>query len=60
MLETLNALESEGLQALEALSAAEELPVWYRGCLGRKGRRPEVGRGLVAVPIHSTRSQSRL
>ena len=33
MLESLNALEREGLQALEALSASGELPVWYRGYL---------------------------
>ena len=49
MLETLNALESEGLQALEALSASEELPVWYRGYLGRKGRLTDVLRGLGAL-----------
>ena len=49
MLETLNALESEGLQALEALSASGDLPVWYRGYLGRKGRLTDVLRGLGAL-----------
>jgi phenylalanyl-tRNA synthetase alpha chain len=46
MLESLNALEQEGLERLQAISQAEELPVWYRTYLGRKGRLTEVLRGL--------------
>ncbi|MCZ6532719.1 MAG: phenylalanine--tRNA ligase subunit alpha [SAR324 cluster bacterium] len=46
MLESLNALEKEGLDALKALAQAEELPVWYRTYLGRKGRLTDVLRGL--------------
>ncbi len=49
MLESLNALEAEGLEALKAVSDGEALPVWYRTYLGRKGRLTEVLRGLGAL-----------
>ena len=44
--EALEALEREGMEALDALSRSEELPVWYRAFLGRKGRLTDVLRAL--------------
>jgi len=46
----LNALRSAAEAALEALSQAEELPVWYRAHLGRKGRLTEALRSMGALP----------
>jgi len=46
MLEQLDALEREGAKALSELRTAEELPVWYRTWLGRKGKLTDVLRGL--------------
>ncbi len=49
MLESLNVLEQEGLDALKDVATAEELPVWYRSYLGRKGRLTDALRGLGAI-----------
>ena len=46
-LEELDALQQEGLRALEAVANAQDLPVWYRNYLGRKGRLTELLRGLA-------------
>lgn len=46
MIEALEALEREGMEALEGLSRSDDLPVWYRTFLGRKGRLTDVLRGL--------------
>ena len=46
MLDSLSALEQEALDALKGVATAEELPVWYRTYLGRKGRLTDALRGL--------------
>lgn len=45
-LEELDALQREGMQALEALAQSDDLPVWYRTYLGRKGKLTELLRGV--------------
>ncbi|MDH5752049.1 MAG: phenylalanine--tRNA ligase subunit alpha [Deltaproteobacteria bacterium] len=45
-LEELDALQQEGLKALEALNNSAELPHWYREYLGRKGRLTTLLRGV--------------
>ncbi|HKI99018.1 MAG TPA: phenylalanine--tRNA ligase subunit alpha [bacterium] len=49
ILEALASLHTEAVAALEALQTSQELPVWYRTYLGRKGRLTEVLRGLGAL-----------
>ena len=49
LFEDLEALRQEGLRSLEALRSTADLPVWYRGYLGRKGRLTEILRGVGAL-----------
>ena len=46
MLDSLNTLQQEALAELHTLSATDDLPVWYRNYLGRKGKLTQMLRGL--------------
>ena len=48
--QALKQVEQDGQTALAALARPEELPVWYRTYLGRKGRLTEALRGLGELP----------
>ncbi|MDH4224437.1 MAG: phenylalanine--tRNA ligase subunit alpha [Deltaproteobacteria bacterium] len=46
MLESLDSLQKEAMESLDRVAGLEELPVWYREWLGRKGRVTDLSRGL--------------
>jgi len=50
MLDTIEALHTEGLETLRAVEQPAQLPEWYRTYLGRKGKLTEALRGLGALP----------
>jgi phenylalanyl-tRNA synthetase alpha chain len=50
MLERLDELRKEALQALEAVGSVETLTEWQRAFLGKKGAMSEVLRGLGSLP----------
>ncbi len=46
ILEALQALQRDGIAALEEIRGSGQLPLWYRNYLGRKGRLTQLLRGL--------------
>ena len=46
MIDSLNALQAEALDALGRIAGVDALPEWHRAYLGRKGRLTDVLRGL--------------
>ncbi len=46
ILEALQALQRDGIAALEEIRGSGQLPLWYRTYLGRKGRLTQLLRGL--------------
>ncbi len=47
--QALRQVQADGQTALSALSRADELPVWYRDFLGRKGKLTDALKGLGAL-----------
>ena len=48
--QALNAVQQDAQTALGAITRPDELPVWYRDFLGRKGRLTDALRGLGELP----------